>query len=277
MTAETDDAPRRTLDKQEAIRHLIHTAIRLIAKMENPFAVHVLVHSADKLLIDMAKNRGRKLCADWETYIKPEYHKDFFRQHRAAYNYFKHASKDVDDDLPVRDIMKLNVMTLFICVVNYNELFGEVTNHMTLLMAFVMALLPEIIRPTTMNDVELLKGIRDFEGMTPNEFFTAFANNLNVLPNYAREVSEDLEDIVDFYRLSFVELRDRPARPGCATSRASRDSRDCRPPGRTSAAADPSPLCHRSHPTPVLAVNEGRGHAEAIAPVDRVRRCNSRG
>ena len=109
MTTGIEDTPSRTLDKQEAIRHLIHTAIRLIAKMEDPFAVHVLVHSADKLLIDIAKKRGRKLRLDWESYIKPEYHKEFFDRYRAAYNYFKHADKDFDDNLPIVDIMNLNV------------------------------------------------------------------------------------------------------------------------------------------------------------------------
>jgi len=104
--------PRRKLDKQEAIRHLIHTAIRLISDMEDPFAVHVLVHSADKLLIDMANKRGRQLRLDWESYIKPEFHKEFFAKHRASYNYFKHADKDFNDDLPVFDIMRLNVITL---------------------------------------------------------------------------------------------------------------------------------------------------------------------
>src|ERR671933_594726 len=47
--------PRRALDKREAVRHLIHTAIRLIATMEDPFAIHLLIHSADKILIDIAK------------------------------------------------------------------------------------------------------------------------------------------------------------------------------------------------------------------------------
>jgi hypothetical protein len=31
-----DRIPRRTLDKREAVRHLIHTAIRLIAAKEDP-------------------------------------------------------------------------------------------------------------------------------------------------------------------------------------------------------------------------------------------------
>jgi hypothetical protein len=186
MTAETDDAPSRTLDKQEAIRHLIHTASRLIAKRENPFAIHVLVHSADKLLIDMAKSRGRKLRVDLETYIKPEYRKEFFEKHRTLYNYFKHADKDFDVDLPVCDIMKRNVMTLFISVANYSELFGETTYHMILHMVFVIALAPEIIRPTAMQGVELLKSSPDFETMTPDELFTTFAKNLGVLPKYGR-------------------------------------------------------------------------------------------
>jgi hypothetical protein len=207
MAIRSDDEPRRTLDKQEATRHLIHTAIRLIAKMEDPFAVHVLVHSADKLVIDVAKSRGRKLRVDWEEYIKPEYHKHFFARNRAAYNYFKHADKDFDEDLPVSNIMMLNVITLFICIVNYTELFGEMTNHMTLLSAFAAALFPEIIQPATMEGIELLKNLRVLQGMTPAEFFATFEEKLEALPRYAGEVSKDMEDIVDFYHLSFGELR----------------------------------------------------------------------
>ena len=61
MTTISEDnfpEPRRTLDKREALRHLIHTAIRLIAEMGDPFAVHLLVHSADKILIDLAKQKA---------------------------------------------------------------------------------------------------------------------------------------------------------------------------------------------------------------------------
>src|SRR4051812_36416931 len=91
--------PRRTLDKREALRHLIHTAIRLVARMEDPFAVHLLVHSADKILIDLAKQNGHNLRIDWELYIKDEYHNEFFKRHRETYNYFKHADRDFAADL----------------------------------------------------------------------------------------------------------------------------------------------------------------------------------
>lgn len=197
--------PRRKLAKQEAIRHLIHTAIRLIIDMEDPFAVHVLVQSADKLLTDIAKKCGRELHVDWESYVKSEFHKQFFLKHRAIYNYFKHADKDTNDELPVHDIMRLNVITLFICVANYVKVFGEMTNHMTLLMVFAAALAPELINPREMVGSTLLSNVHSFEGMTPKEMFGAF-NNISMFPHYAREVALDIQDIIDFYHLSFAEL-----------------------------------------------------------------------
>jgi hypothetical protein len=211
MTTETDDAmpgPRRTLNKQEAIRHLIHTAIRLTAKMEDPFAVHLLAHSADKMLIDLAKKRGRELRVDWEDHIKPEYHREFFERHRAAYNYFKHAARDFADDLPVHDIMRLNLMMLFIGVANYAELFKEITNHMTLLIVFAAALWPQLIRPNVEEGAQFLNGIRSFKNMTPREFFDTFYENIGILPKYPAEASKDIEDIIHFYHLSFAELHE---------------------------------------------------------------------
>jgi hypothetical protein len=207
LNRKRDRTPRRTLDKQEAIRHLIHTAIRLIATREDPFAIHVLVHSADKMLVDMARNRGRELRMDWELYIKPEYHKEFFARHRAIYNYFKHADKDFDYDLPVHDIMNLNMTTLLLCVSHYHDVFGELTRHMWLHIMFVMALLPEMIVPTTSEGIYLLKNIRDMSGMTPSEFFTLFEENTGLFPGYIGELTKDREDIGHFYNLSFAELR----------------------------------------------------------------------
>src|SRR4029077_18200065 len=109
----SSSAPRRTINKQEAIRHLLHAAIRLIMNKEDPFAIHLLVQSADKLLIDFVKKSGQELRLDWERYIKPEYRTEFFEHHRAIYNYFKHADRDFGVDLPIYDIMMVNIMTCF--------------------------------------------------------------------------------------------------------------------------------------------------------------------
>jgi hypothetical protein len=207
IDAENAPPPRRLIDKQEAVRHLIHCAIRLIQKEEDPFAVHLLVHSADKMLIDLAAKRGQELKADWELYIKPEYHKPFFKKHRTTYNYFKHAKEDFADGLPVHDIMMLNVMMLFMCMVNYAALFKELTNHMLLFQVLVLNLVPALIKIEDEKSAELFTATRMSQGMTPREFFELFDKNRSVLPKYNAEMSKDLEDVIDFYNLSFRQLQ----------------------------------------------------------------------
>jgi hypothetical protein len=200
--------PRRTLDKCEALRHLIHAAIRLITRMEDPFAVHLLVHSADKILIDLAKQNGHELRVDWGLYIRDEYHDEFFKRHRETYNYFKHADRDFAMDLPVRDIGMTNVLNLFITVVNHEHMFSERTCHMALFLTFISVLMPEIIVPTDVRGVELLKSARDMRGMTPADFFRTFEEHPEVLSNFYPEAAKDVEDLTDFYHLTFQELRE---------------------------------------------------------------------
>jgi hypothetical protein len=65
--------PKRTITKRQAVRHLIHSAARMIAAGEDPFGIHLLVQSADKLLIDIAKRTGRTLAFNWGEFVKPEY------------------------------------------------------------------------------------------------------------------------------------------------------------------------------------------------------------
>jgi hypothetical protein len=206
--AEIDDRiPRRNLDKREVVRHLIHTAIRLIAKMEDPFAIHLLVQSAEKLLHDMAEKQNKLLRVYWEDYIKEEYHSAFFKRHRATYNYFKHAKQDFADDLPIHDIMMLNVMQLFIAIANYTALFVETTDHMMLFHVFTLNLLPQLIHPESLMKEELLKSISQTQHMTPEEFFDLFEQNTVSLPRFHTERANDLQDIIDFYQISFTGLR----------------------------------------------------------------------
>jgi len=47
--------------------------------MEDPFTIHLLVHSADKMLIDFAKKQNRPLQMDWEDYIKPKHRRALAR------------------------------------------------------------------------------------------------------------------------------------------------------------------------------------------------------
>jgi hypothetical protein len=189
--------PVRTITKQQAVRHLIHAAVRMIAAAEDPFAIHLLIQSADKLLIDFAKRSGKSLAHEWTDLIKPEYRQPVMRLIRETYNYLKHADTDHDEALHVGDIAESNVLQLAICVVNYHALFGEMTNHMSLLFACAQIVLP--------NGFVMQKDRAGFDlALTPistlpfGEFFNLdlWQDPLTaqVLPNLAEERAEDLQD-----------------------------------------------------------------------------------
>jgi ABC-type Fe3+ transport system substrate-binding protein len=82
----------------------------MIAAGEDPFATNMLIQSADKLTIDIAKNTNRKLPFTWDKFAKPEYKDGVFALIRETYNFFKHADEDHDEQLHVMDIALFNVL-----------------------------------------------------------------------------------------------------------------------------------------------------------------------
>jgi hypothetical protein len=203
------DPPRRCLDKQEAIRHLVHGAIRLVMAKEDPFVVQLIAHSADKLLIDVAKKKGSYLELDWELYIKDEYHRDFFKDYRETYNYFKHADTDFTKQLPVHDIANLNIMAVFICAMNYVKLFQVSSHHVRAYCWFIQLLMPNMMKHPDENlhrrFQEALEGLAD---ATPAEFFELVSNRAAQFSlKTDEEKAFDLQDVIDFYRTPISELR----------------------------------------------------------------------
>src|SRR5258705_5373945 len=137
--------PRRALTKKQALRHLIHAAVRMISLGEDPFATHILIQSADKLLIDLAKRSDKSLSFRWDDpkIIKPEFRDALIKLHRETFNFFKHADLDHDKTLHVGDIANSTVLQLGACVVNYHGLFAEMTDHMRLAWSLAKLVFPK--------------------------------------------------------------------------------------------------------------------------------------
>jgi hypothetical protein len=213
MSNESDEIdrgpPRRYLDKQEAIRHLVHGAIRLVMAKEDPFVIQLIAHSADKLLIDVAKKKGTCLELDWELYIKDEYHRDFFSDYRQTYNYFKHANTDFTKLLPIYDIAILNVMAVFMCAVNYVKLFQVSSHHVRVYFWFIQLLMPHIVKRPDPKFQEIFQdALEKFADTTPAEFFDLFSKQATQLSlKTEEEMAFDLQDVVDFYHTPISELR----------------------------------------------------------------------
>jgi hypothetical protein len=208
MAKITRREPRRRLSKKEAIRHLIHATVRMVAIGEDPFSIQVLVQSADKLLIDVAKRTGRKLVFEWDEVIRPEYKKAFFELHRETFNFFKHADKDHDAELHVGDITQLNVLMLAVCASNYHAIFGEWTEHMRLMFNFARVIFPEGFVPADWH-LQFDQIAYNVKNMTPREYFAGVWDDpfsRAVLPGLADEKAEDLVDTTTFYATRLSDL-----------------------------------------------------------------------
>jgi hypothetical protein len=209
----TEKIEARQLSKQDAIKQLIHGAVRLLMSAEDPFIIHMLIQSADKLLIDVAKQSGQKLAHDWEEFIVPEKKGLFFTKYRETYNFFKHANHDFGKDLPVHDIVKLNLITLFVVIQNYHALYGAYTGHMVLLNSLVQCTIPGMFLMDKMSDEAAAhhkKLLKSLDTTTPTEFFSIISEYIKVFaPTYQAERDEDLQDNKEFFPITFAELHKR--------------------------------------------------------------------
>jgi hypothetical protein len=183
--------------------------LRLVMIKEDPFVIQLVAHSADKLLIDAAKKMGTYLELDWELYIKDERHKEFFRDYRQTYNYFKHADTDFTQELPIYDIPSLNVMAVFMCAVNYVKLFKVSSHHVRVYFWFVQLLRPQIVKyPDAKFDEAFRQALEHLAGATPSELFEILSSRQQDFGLKLDDDKEfDLRDVLDLYRTSISRLR----------------------------------------------------------------------
>lgn len=206
--------PKRTITKQQAARHLIHCAGRMIAAREDPFAIHLLIQSADKLLIDLAKKTGRKLVFRWDEFIKPEYKDALIESIRETSNFFKHADKDHDSELHVAEIAKTNILQLGLCIVNYGAIFGEWTDHMKLLFDVAKLISPDgFVQPDQRIQFDAV--FQKFTDITLAELLSGWWTDPIIrtdptlrtnLPNLESEKTEDLQDTQPLYDTRISDL-----------------------------------------------------------------------
>jgi hypothetical protein len=204
------DPPRRALTKKQALRHLIHAAVRMISSGEDPFATHILIQSADKLLIDLAKRSDKSLSFRWDDpkIIKPEFRDALIEVHRETFNFFKHADLDHDKALHVGDIAMSNVLQLGACVVNYHGLFAEMTDHMHLAWSLARLVFPKgFVMEAERSKFD--EAALSFANEPLSEYLLRFWNDplfRQIFHKLAEERAADLQDMLPFYSARFSEF-----------------------------------------------------------------------
>src|SRR5262249_37659310 len=148
-------APDRNIDKMAAIRHLLHASIRMVFWEEDPFAVHLVSQSCDKLVVDCMEVDGVQSDDDFVTYIKPERLKDFYRIYRETYNYLKHAKNDRNEQLGVGSIVKMNEMSIFMNIARLTEMNVPYTTHVRYYLGYTNIVMPGVFKDERMNTLHL--------------------------------------------------------------------------------------------------------------------------
>ena len=196
------EPPKRSITKQQALRHLIHAAVRMTAAREDPFAIHLVIQSADKLLIDLSSKMGKPLVLRWDEFMKPEYKSALLSIHRETFNFLKHADKDYDQELYVGEIAHSNFLQLGVCIAKYHAMFGVWTEHMQLFFKLLTMLVPGAFSGPSM-EAQMSQLIPKIEKMTIGQFFTTdlwsdeFAAIIGSKLNAER--AEDLQDTNAYY------------------------------------------------------------------------------
>jgi hypothetical protein len=122
----------------------------------------------------------------------------------------KHADRDWDQSLGVRDIVRMNAISILMIVLNYHSVFGEITDHMRLLLTLNQMIFPDTFKADTLPNPENYKKVRTaLLTATPRSMFEIIPDLGAVFPTLEEEKKADLTDIGNFYETQFSELERR--------------------------------------------------------------------
>src|SRR5664279_4052301 len=144
-----EDQVRTDITKEESARRQIETAIYLFFSEGDEISIHVLASSAAQILADVCKNKNVKSFRDMLIErVNPGYEKYVSDKLKEAYNYFKHADRDTDDQLE-RFSPGTNAPLLFSCCYDYQHAFErtvqELPSALLIFLVWQLAVRPEMV------------------------------------------------------------------------------------------------------------------------------------
>lgn len=183
------------IDKKHVARLLINASIRNTFGGECAVANHVTVMSARQVLHEYADAHGIALVHDMRAYLKDQsLAKEFERLWKTRYNFFKHADKDHDEEVNIRNIAFLNQFEILFNIEKYKQMFGDMTGHMNIYMGFLAVMHPDKMK-IELDDVRtrINKVMKNTAGMSRREIHEIFAYGLMAEAQTRAEIEEARE------------------------------------------------------------------------------------
>jgi hypothetical protein len=191
--------PNFFIDKKQGVRHLLHSAIRMIFDGEDAFTINMLGQAADKVLLDLLAHAKIDDPVQLEDRIVPEHKNEFFHLYRRAFNFLKHANKDANEKLPVYDLVTGNEVLLFFNVIRFGRLFSEFTAHMQAYLGCAALLHPTFIKWNDLGEKgqHVLNERKYLEHLSRGDAIKVIRENCYTSGAFLRERSDDLRFVYE--------------------------------------------------------------------------------
>jgi len=134
------------VNKSEAARRQLDSAIRMLFQNDDPIAIHTLCMAAFRILRDLAEKRGDSDIHKFtKAIIKPGMEKEFWAVLQGPANFFKHADRDADAILDEVD-EEVNDIAMLLTCHYYQSLGHQLTPEMMVLRLWVNVMHPNYLR-----------------------------------------------------------------------------------------------------------------------------------
>lgn len=145
------------IDKLEAVRRQLRTAIRLFFEEKDSVSVYTLASAVVELLRDLLKPSGKGSFIRDSDIIRPERKREFLEITIRPQNFFKHADRNPDELLEFRP--EIVPFVLVDCVEIYRTLTGRSLREGYLFGVWFAMNYPELVSRLIADEVEKLKRI----------------------------------------------------------------------------------------------------------------------
>jgi hypothetical protein len=133
------------VNKIEAARRQIDTAIRLLFDNEDPVAIHTLTMAGFRILRDLADKRNSSANKLVQSIIRPGMEGKFWGSMQSFANFLKHANTDPDGIIDnIQE--EINDVTLLLASLYYQDLKHQFTPEMLALCGWYSAIHPDLVR-----------------------------------------------------------------------------------------------------------------------------------
>lgn len=132
------------VNKIEAARRQIDTAIRLFFSNGDPVSIHTLAAAGFRILRDIAQAKGTDMHKSVMAGIRPGMEGEFWKAMNRPANFLKHA--DIDPDEILSNVEEtINDFLLVLCCAYYTGLGYQETREMKVLQTWILAIYPDLL------------------------------------------------------------------------------------------------------------------------------------